>query len=150
MFLLCGSLRLARFNISKNPVPKNPGKPDRKYFVGLPIPAGAAMIASVVYIDSTPISHWGVSAAWLALLGLLAFLMVCTWRYPSFKELSFTRPRSPVTVVLLGILIYLIWTLSHQVLLILSICYVSSGIIIRVGGIVRRRLRRAPAEEHVG
>jgi CDP-diacylglycerol--serine O-phosphatidyltransferase len=103
----------------------------------------------VVYIESTPITHWGISAAWLALLGLLSFLMVCTWRYPSFKELSFTRPRSPLTVVLLGILIYLIWTLSHPVLLIMSICYVGSGIVIRIGGIVRRRLRPASqAPEH--
>src|SRR5579862_5509700 len=41
VFLLCGAARLARFNIQKNPVPKNPGRPDRKYFVGLPIPAAA-------------------------------------------------------------------------------------------------------------
>src|ERR1039458_5285861 len=42
LFLLCGACRLARFNIQKNPVPKNPGRSDRKYFVGLPIPAAAA------------------------------------------------------------------------------------------------------------
>ena len=30
LFLLCGACRLARFNIQKNPVPKNPGRPDRK------------------------------------------------------------------------------------------------------------------------
>ena len=42
LFLLCGAARLARFNIQKNPIPKNPGRPDRKYFVGLPIPAAAA------------------------------------------------------------------------------------------------------------
>ena len=40
LFLLCGAARLARFNVQKNPIPKNPGRPDRKYFVGLPIPAG--------------------------------------------------------------------------------------------------------------
>ena len=38
LFLLCGAARLARFNIQHNPIPKNPGRPDRKYFVGLPIP----------------------------------------------------------------------------------------------------------------
>ncbi len=149
-FLLCGAMRLARFNITKNPVPKNPGKPERKYFVGLPIPAGAGMVASIIYFDSSPITYWPVSAAWLALLGLLSFLMVCTWRYPSFKDLSFTRPRSPLTVVLLGILIYLIWILSHVMLLVMSICYVSSGIAIRIGGILRRRLRSAPPEGSVG
>jgi CDP-diacylglycerol--serine O-phosphatidyltransferase len=150
MFLLCGAMRLARFNITKNPVPKNPGKPDRKYFVGVPIPAGAAMIASIVYFHSAPITHWGFSAAWLALLGLLSYLMICTWRYPSFKDLSLTRPRSPLTVVLIGILIYLIWTLSQYVLLIMSIIYVLSGIVIRVGGILRRRLRSGPGEPQAG
>ncbi|MGH9594968.1 MAG: CDP-diacylglycerol--serine O-phosphatidyltransferase [Bryobacteraceae bacterium] len=149
-FLLCGSMRLARFNISKNPVPKNPGRPDRKYFVGLPIPAGAAMIASIVYFDSAPITHWQASAAWLALLGLLSFLMVCTWRYPSFKDLSLTTPRSPLTVVLLGILIYLIWTLSHPVLLVMSFCYVLGGIVIRAGGVARRLLRPSRPENQVG
>ena len=36
LFLLCGAARLARFNIQKNPIPKNPGRPDRKYFVASP------------------------------------------------------------------------------------------------------------------
>ena len=49
LFLLCGAARLARFNVQKNPIPKNPGRPDRKYFVGLPIPAAAAMVAAVVF-----------------------------------------------------------------------------------------------------
>jgi CDP-diacylglycerol--serine O-phosphatidyltransferase len=49
LFLLCGACRLARFNVQVNPMPKNPGRPDRKYFVGLPIPAGAAMVAAVVW-----------------------------------------------------------------------------------------------------
>ena len=56
LFLLCGAARLARFNVQKNPVPKNPGRPDRKYFVGLPIPAAAGMVAAVVYAsDSVPL-----------------------------------------------------------------------------------------------
>ena len=45
LFLLCGAARLARFNVQKNPIPKNPGNPHRKYFVGLPIPAAAGMVA---------------------------------------------------------------------------------------------------------
>src|SRR6185295_15701452 len=93
LFLLCGAMRLARFNVQVNPVPKNPGRADRKYFVGMPIPAAAAMVASVVYaFDSGPLQWWALSAAWLGLLGLLSFLMVSTWRYPSFKDLSLVRP----------------------------------------------------------
>ena len=153
VFLLCGAARLARFNVQKNPVPKNPGRPDRKYFVGLPIPAAAGMLASVVYVcDGEPLQWWLFSAGWLLLLGLLSFLMVSTWRYPSFKDLSLTRPRSPLTFILLGSLIYLIWNFSQPVLLAMASCYVGSGIAIRVGGLLRRRprhSRRAP-EHQIG
>jgi CDP-diacylglycerol--serine O-phosphatidyltransferase len=147
LYLLCGAMRLARFNIQKNPVPKNPGRPDRKYFVGLPIPSAAAAVASIVYAaDSTPLHSWIWSVAWLALMFLLAFLMVCTWRYPSFKDLNLTKPRSPLTFVLVAILFYLIWSFSQPMLLGLSVCYVASGILLRAGGIVRRRLRPPPAQ----
>jgi CDP-diacylglycerol--serine O-phosphatidyltransferase len=57
LFLLCGAARLARFNIQKNPVPKNPGRPDRKYFVGLPIPAAAGFVAAVVHFYNHHESH---------------------------------------------------------------------------------------------
>ena len=144
LYLLCGAMRLARFNIQKNPVLKNPGRPDRKYFAGLPIPAAAGLLVSIVYACSGAPARSGIiSLGWLALLGLLSFLMVSTWRYPSFKNLSLTRPRSPLTVVVLGSLIYLIWNFSQPVLLIMAVCYVGSGIAIRAGGILRRRLRRS-------
>jgi CDP-diacylglycerol--serine O-phosphatidyltransferase len=142
MFLLCGAARLARFNITKNPIPKNPGRPDRKYFVGLPIPAGAAVVASVVYAcNSEPLRWWVFSAAWLALLALLAFLMVSTWRYPSFKDINLMRPRSFLVVVGLGSAIYLILFFSQPTLLAMTTAYLLSGILIRLGGILRRRLR---------
>jgi CDP-diacylglycerol--serine O-phosphatidyltransferase len=142
LFLLCGAARLARFNIQKNPVPKNPGRPDRKYFVGLPIPAAAAAVAAVIYAaGSEPVHSWIISAVWLALLGLLSFLMVSTWRYPSFKDLSLTHPRSPLTIVLMGVLIFLVWNFSKPVLLVLAVSYVGVGIAIRIGGSIRRRLR---------
>jgi CDP-diacylglycerol---serine O-phosphatidyltransferase len=142
LFLLCGAARLARFNIQKNPIPKNPGRPDRKYFVGLPIPAAAAAVAAVIYATgSEPVHSWIISALWLALLGLLSFLMVSTWRYPSFKDLSLTHPRSPLTIIPVCVLIYLIFEFSKPVLLVLAISYVGVGIAIRIGGSIRRRLR---------
>ena len=105
LFLLCGAARLARFNVQKNPIPSNPGRPDRKYFVGLPIPAGAGLVAAVVYAaGSEPIAWWPLSVAWLALLALLAFLMVSTWRYYSFKGINFGRAYSPLIIILLGAL----------------------------------------------
>jgi CDP-diacylglycerol--serine O-phosphatidyltransferase len=145
LFLVCGSARLARFNIQKNPIPKNPGRPDRKYFVGLAIPAAAGMVASVVYaFGSSPIRYWPVAAAWLALLALLAFLMVSTWRYYSFKDINLLQPRSPLMVIAICALLWLIWNYSQPVLLAIATAYVASGIVIRIGGIVRRHLRPSP------
>jgi CDP-diacylglycerol--serine O-phosphatidyltransferase len=145
LYLVCGAARLARFNVQTNPVPKNPGRPDRKYFVGLPIPAAAAIVAAIVYAsDSVPLEWWFLSVLWLALLALLSFLMVSTWRYPSFKEISLIGPRSPLTVIFFAALIYLIWNYSQPVLLTLSVLYVSAGIMIRAGGIIRRRFRPQP------
>jgi CDP-diacylglycerol--serine O-phosphatidyltransferase len=143
LFLLCGAARLARFNIQKNPVPSNPGRPDRKYFVGLPIPAGAAMVAGVVFaFDGEPLEYWPISAAWLVLLAVLGLLMVSTWRYYSFKGVSLSKPYTPLIFILVGAFIYLTWNWPQPVLLALPTAYVGSGIVIRVGGLIRRHWRR--------
>lgn len=148
LFLVCGAARLARFNIQKNPIPKNPGVPHRKYFVGLPIPAGAGMVAAVVYaFDSDPVTEFPWAILWLAILALLSFLMVSTWRYWSFKELNLSRPRSPLLLVGMGGVIYLIWNWSQPVLLILASTYVASGIVIRAGGVIRRNMRKTHSEK---
>jgi CDP-diacylglycerol--serine O-phosphatidyltransferase len=145
LFLLCCAARLARFNIQTNPVPKNPGRPDRKYFVGLPTPAAAAMVAAVVYAaGAEPVTWWPLSVAWLGLLLLLGFLMVSTWRYYSFKGINLNKPYKPLLIVALGALIYAIWNWSQPVLLGMAIAYVGGGIVIRIGGIIRRRLRHTP------
>jgi CDP-diacylglycerol--serine O-phosphatidyltransferase len=141
IFLLCGAARLARFNVQTNPVPANPGRPDRKYFVGLPIPAAAAIVAAVVYATDAPIRWWIHSALWLGLLALLSFLMVSTWRYPSFKEIHLKGPRSPLIIIFFGALIFLIWNYSQRVLLMLATVYVATGIVIRGAGIIRRTFR---------
>jgi CDP-diacylglycerol--serine O-phosphatidyltransferase len=150
LFLLCGAARLARFNVQKNPQPKNPGRPDRKYFVGLAIPCGAGVLASVVYFaNGNPITFWPHTLAWLVLTGLVSFLMVSTWRYYAFKEVNLLHPRSPLTVILLGALIFLIFYFSRPVLLIMATAYALSGVVIRIAGIFRRfRPGRRPQPEH--
>lgn len=148
LFLVCGAARLARFNIQKNPVPKNPGAPDKKYFVGLPIPAAAGVVASVVYATgSTPLTSALWSTAWVSLLAVLAFLMVSTWRYWSFKELNMLRPRSPMMLVVMGAVIFGIWNWSQPVLLLMASTYMLSGVITRVAGLIRRVLRPSPKVE---
>ena len=152
LFLLCGAVRLARFNVQKNPVPKNPGRPNRKYFVGLPIPAAAGMVAAVVFAaNSEPVTWWPYSVLWLALLLLLGFLMVSTWRYYSFKGISLSKPYTPLILIALGAFIYGMWNYSQLILLAMSTAYVGSGIAIRIGGAIRRRLRHVhppSAPEH--
>ena len=144
LFILCGAVRLARFNVQKNPVPKNPGRPDRKYFVGLPIPAAAAMVASIVFASNgDPVTWWPLSAAWLALLLLLGFLMVSTWRYYSFKGINLSKPYTPLILILLGAFIYGMWNYAQLMLLAMSAAYVASGIAIRIGGAIRRRVRHS-------
>lgn len=146
VFLLCGSARLARFNVTTNPVPKNPGRPDRKYFVGVPIPAAAGVLASVVYAAyGQPLAWWPLTLGWILLLALLGFLMVSTWRYRSFKDLNLMRPRSPIFVVIAGSFIFLIWNYSHIVLLTLGVLYVGSGMVVRLGGLLKRAFRKPEA-----
>ena len=148
LFLLCGVARLARFNITTNAVPRNPGRPDRKYFVGLPIPAGAGMVAAAIYAaNSEPIRWWPYAVLLLIGLTLMSFLMISTWRYRSFKDFSLVRPRSPFSVVLLGVLIYLTINFSQPLLLGIAVTYVGSGIVVRIGGVLRRRFRPTPAVE---
>jgi CDP-diacylglycerol--serine O-phosphatidyltransferase len=145
LFLLCGAVRLARFNVQKNPIPKNPGRPDRKYFVGLPIPAAAAMVGAVVFaFDGQPLVWWPLSAAWLLLLLLLGFLMVSTWRYYSFKGISLSKPHTPLIIIAAGAVIFAVWNWPQPTLMAMAIVYVGSGIVIRVGGGLRRRLRKQP------
>jgi CDP-diacylglycerol--serine O-phosphatidyltransferase len=145
LFLLCGACRLARFNVQVNPIPKNPGRSNRKYFVGLPIPAGAAQVAAVVVAcDAEPLRWWPLSVAWLLLLALLGFLMVSTWRYYSFKGISFSKAYSPLIIILVGAFIYGVANYAQLLLLALSTSYVASGILIRIGGILRRRLKPMP------
>jgi CDP-diacylglycerol--serine O-phosphatidyltransferase len=142
--LLCGAVRLARFNVQTNPMPKNPGRPDRKYFVGMPIPAGAGFVAAVVYIARDPVHSWIACISWMLVLGIIGLLMVSTWRYPSFKQINVTKARSPLVVLVVGAFAMLIWRWSEPMLLLMSTTYLMSGICIRLGGIIRRLRRPSP------
>jgi len=150
LFLICGASRLARFNISADAIPTNPGRPDRKYFVGMPIPAAAGMIAAVVHGFGhgfgQPIFNWWLAAIWLLLVGLISFLMVSTWRFWSGKEINLSR-RHPVRwIVLVGLAIYLLVFFSREVLLVLALVYMFSGIVARAA-YGRQRHRKAVQAE---
>jgi CDP-diacylglycerol--serine O-phosphatidyltransferase len=144
LFLICGACRLARFNISKNPVPRNPGRPDRKYFVGMPIPAGAGVLAACVhYFNGTPITVWWFSIAWVALVLLVGFLMVSTWRFWSGKEISLVDRHPFRLMVLLAGLVALLVLFSEYVLVFVALGYLCSGLLARLAYSWQRRRERA-------
>jgi CDP-diacylglycerol--serine O-phosphatidyltransferase len=97
----------------------------------------------VIYMDPAPIKSFVASIAWLIAVIIVGLLMVSTWRYPSFKKINLSKPRSPLVVLLIGA-IALICLWSQPVLLIMAITYVMSGILIRLGGIIRRRRKAHP------
>ena len=139
LFLLCGAARLARFNISVNPKPKNPGRPGRKYFVGMPIPAGAGIIAAVVHaFIGWPVSTWWIAIIWGLLVGFVGFLMVSTWRFWSGKEINLTGRQPFRWIVLLGLSIYLLVFFSRELLILLAFAYMFSGVIARLAYSWRR------------
>lgn len=139
-FLMAGASRLARFNITINPQPSNPGRPGKKYFVGMPIPAGAGVIAAVVHFSAgVPISSWWTAATWLMMVVVVGYLMVSTWRFYSFKDIDF-RSRHPFRLIILfAVLGSSIWFFSRPVLFIIAIVYMASGVLWRLQWIFRRK-----------
>ena len=140
LFLVAGASRLARFNIQVNPQPSNPGRPGRKYFVGMPIPAGAGIIAAAVHFwHGEPLDGWMWASAWAAYIFVLAFLMVSTWRFYSFKDINL-RARQPFySVIGIGGLIASIWFFSEYVLFFIALTYMLSGVIARLVYVLRRK-----------
>src|SRR3989441_6164424 len=140
LFLMAGTSRLARFNITTNPQPSNPGRPGKKYFVGMPIPAGAGVIAAVVHFSGgDPIASWWTAVTWMLMVVAVAYLMVSTWRFYSFKDIDF-RSRQPFQLIILfGLLFAAIWYFSQWVLFAIALLYMFSGVVWRLQWIFRRK-----------
>jgi CDP-diacylglycerol--serine O-phosphatidyltransferase len=138
IFVVCGVLRLARFNVQKHVV-------DGRYFVGLPIPAAAGQLATIVYFTPEAITWHPHGLLVLALVVMLAFLMVSTVRYRSFKGLDLRKRRSYINVLGIAVVFVFIATHPQFSLLILASLYTLSGPGAYVAGIFRRRPGPPPA-----
>lgn len=139
VLLLAGAARLARFNIQVNPQPLNPGRPGRKYFVGMPIPAGAGAVAAVVHlVEGQPLQWWPLSIAWAVFVFAVSFLMVSTWRFFSLKGINFRQQHNFRWLIGLGALIALIWLYSQYVLFVLALLYILAGVLARLSFVFRR------------
>ncbi|HTR26673.1 MAG TPA: CDP-diacylglycerol--serine O-phosphatidyltransferase [Terriglobales bacterium] len=148
-FLIAGASRLARFNITSNPQPSNPGRPGKKYFVGMPIPAGAGVIAAVVhFLSGESLVSWRTSVSWLLMVVVVGYLMVSTWRFYSFKDIDFRSRRPFRLIVIFGVLVWLIRYFSGPVLFAIAVLYMASGILWRLQWIFRRKAPPAPPPSH--
>jgi CDP-diacylglycerol--serine O-phosphatidyltransferase len=150
LFLIGGVSRLARFNISHDPLPRNPGRPGRKYFVGMPIPAAAGLLAATVHFEyGLPVRAWWIALIWLGIVGGSGFLMVSTWRFWSGKELSLSRRHPYQILLIIAIVLFILFKFSQVVLFSLALIYMFSGIWARAAYSWSRRRRRQPAHASI-
>ena len=137
IFAASGALRLARFNVQISKV-------DKKYFVGLPSPAGAAVIWSIIW----SMEAFGVSGSQLIwfmaiLVPLVGVMMVSPIRYFSFKDISAQR-RVPFFVLLAIVLVLALVALDPpRVLLGFALTYALHGPILELIKFVSRKKRKA-------
>jgi len=123
LFVVCGALRLARFNVQMV-------GSEKKWFTGLPIPGGAAVLATFVifYLDNigdAPDSNILI----LVMIYIVALLMISTIKFHSIKELN-VRDRRPFWMLLVAVIILVAIALNPPVVLfVISISYVGWALI---------------------
>jgi CDP-diacylglycerol--serine O-phosphatidyltransferase len=121
LYVACGAIRLARFNVQINTV-------ESKYFQGLPIPAAAGLVATVIiFLTNFEIEPRSVQIPLLLISYLLAALMVSTVKYNSFKDLQLAR-RKPFNALIIVVLL-IVFVVSEPRIMLFSLCfaYVLSG-----------------------
>ena len=120
VFVTCGALRLARFNVMV-------GRTDPRYFVGMPITAGAACVASVVVAWPDPATTMAQCFAIIALMIAVGTLMVSTIRFPSSKH-----PRGKVMLALLAVCAVLLAVLQTRFFVLFFLLYVSATLLLNI------------------
>ncbi|WP_342147234.1 CDP-diacylglycerol--serine O-phosphatidyltransferase [Rickettsiella endosymbiont of Aleochara curtula] len=136
IFAAAGALRLARFNTQVSVA-------DKRYFQGLPIPAAAGVLASMVWlcVDSEILGD-GVSMMTAILAIIIAILMVSNVRYYSFKEIDL-KGRVPFVAILLVVLAFVGISLDPpKILFLIFFCYALSGPILTLYTLHKKRSLR--------
>jgi len=138
LFVTCGALRLARFNVQSSRVEKN-------YFQGLPIPMAAGIVASSILafhdLELEALGNVGL----LAMTVLLAIVMVSNFRYRSFKDLDL-KERLPFRYLILGVGVIVVVALRPEVMLfVLFIGYAILGAVFGVFKLGKNARRIRPS-----
>jgi CDP-diacylglycerol--serine O-phosphatidyltransferase len=133
VYLLCAAMRLARFNVITNPLLRPGKKESTKDFVGLPVPAAAGTVASLVLFllklaeNDKSLKAWALTLPFLMLL--VALLMMSTIRYPSGKGVDLqTRMKLRTFAAALGV-VALIGLYKEYALLGVCLTYIFFGLI---------------------
>jgi CDP-diacylglycerol--serine O-phosphatidyltransferase len=141
-YTACAALRLARFNTMVGTI-------DKKYFQGLPSPAAAAVVVSLVWVgDELNARGWPMEFLAWTLTVVAALLMVSNMRYYSFKEFDF-RYRVPfVTIVVVVLAVAFAMINPPMVLFLVFLGYLVSGPVLTIAGLrAQRRARAGEAAE---
>ena len=142
LFLVAVSLRLARFNVMT-------GKTDYRYFAGLPSPAGALTIASIVNYAPTPIvaTDRRFAIVMLFVTVAVAFAMVSPIRYRSQKGLNLQKERSLMYFLLLALIVAVASKWPKEFCFVLAIGYLTSGPLLRLWAIAFPPAHKTPPAE---
>ena len=129
VYLLCAGIRLSRFNVITHPLiyPANIDRTNSD-FIGLPVPAAAGMIATLVLlINNHDLQRWAIALP--ILMVFISFLMVSPIRYPSFKSVDWnTKVRLRTFVLMLAIAAF-IYLYKQYALALTFLGYLFYGVI---------------------
>ena len=137
MYVACAAMRLARFNIQA-------AGGDKRYFIGLPSPAAAGLLAATVFAYPAGLYDYRAALVALAVVLVPAVLMVSTIRFRSFKDLDLQSRRPFRVLLLISAGIVAVWTHPRGVLVAWVYSYLASPF---VGMAVSRLRRRAGPSE---
>jgi CDP-diacylglycerol--serine O-phosphatidyltransferase len=140
IYVAAAAMRLARFNIQTTALS------DKRYFVGTPSPAAAAVIASTVYLYPWGLQDPRVSALALPMVLVPGFLMVSTIRFRSLKAIDVGWRRSYFWVFAGAVILALIASHPRVALVVLSYSYVVAALTMWLYARLRRRSAATPAE----
>jgi CDP-diacylglycerol---serine O-phosphatidyltransferase len=148
MFIACGAIRLARFNVLSMGEQGSPTKPG-KYIVGLPTPGAAGILGSIIVANHAAAGVFGgVEYVWplLAVTVGLSFLMVSTIRFRSFKDVKLNARTALLVAVAMGSAAFVAYKLKPQYVLVLLLgVYILVGIFESLWQLPGRLRERAAA-----
>jgi CDP-diacylglycerol--serine O-phosphatidyltransferase len=122
LFVAAAAVRLARFNIQS-------GSQDKRYFVGMPSPAAAAIPAATVYAYPWGMQTYTEALPALAIVIVPALLMVSTIRFRAFKNIDLAARRKYPVLLLVAVGIAAIAAHPELVLVVMAYTYLVSGFV---------------------